>query len=98
MKKIITQAQMNNRANQLNPNNQAYWKSRLGNTKSTPHKNSSSHTSQSGKKEAVWKVNYIEWGTSNSNYFCSKTEAIEYINKLNGMSGHSKIKLSKCYF
>ena len=99
---VITKTQMNNRANQLNPNNEAYWKSRMGNaypksTKKKAHKTVKQPTNQHSQGELVWKVEYKHFGETTSNYFADKLAAIEFVNGIQNDCYCTNIELTKCY-
>lgn len=98
-KQVVTQAQMNNRANQLNPNNEAYWKSRFGKDQKKYDKQAKTTTVNSrNKKESAWKVEYKYYGDASNNYFADKLQAIKFINELQRKCGYTDVKLLKCYF
>ena len=89
---------INNRANQLNPNNEAYWKSRMGNAPKARTKQVAKPViKKKPKDEPLWKVEYLHWYSPKFQYFTDKMKAIEFVNSLQGFSGYKNVKLCKCY-
>ena len=87
-----------NRANQLNPNNMAYWKSRM--PSNHKHNSKPKTNNQSKKQDSLWKVEYqayASWSWENrSKVFVDKMKAIDFANSIQ-TSAYRNVKISKCY-
>lgn len=96
-KQLITKQAMNNRANQLNPNNEAYWKSRMGNNQNMAKPLGKKTANQN--QDPFWKVEYQSWdcGWENRNkIFVGKMQAIAFANSLQ-TDNYRNVKINKYY-